>query len=48
MGYSGDMFIAADNAAEGTEISYLIPEEGDQIRPRQVGVGRHRQGESAE
>lgn len=28
MGYSGDMFIAADNAAEGTEISYLIPEEG--------------------
>ena len=28
MGYSGDMFIAADNAAEGTEISYLIPSEG--------------------
>jgi putrescine transport system substrate-binding protein len=28
MGYSGDMFIAADNAAEGTEIAYLIPEEG--------------------
>ena len=28
MGYSGDMFIAADNAAEGTEVGYLIPEEG--------------------
>ena len=28
MGYSGDMFIAADNAAAGTEVSYLIPEEG--------------------
>ncbi|KQN73839.1 spermidine/putrescine ABC transporter substrate-binding protein [Devosia sp. Leaf64] len=28
MGYSGDMFIAADAAAEGTEIAYLIPEEG--------------------
>jgi putrescine transport system substrate-binding protein len=28
MGYSGDMFIAADAAAEGNEISYLIPEEG--------------------
>lgn len=28
MGYSGDMFIAADAAAEGTEISYLIPSEG--------------------
>ncbi len=28
MGYSGDMFIAADNAAEGIEIGYLIPEEG--------------------
>ena len=28
MGYSGDMFIAADNAAEGTEVNYLIPAEG--------------------
>jgi putrescine transport system substrate-binding protein len=28
MGYSGDMFIAADAATEGTEIAYLIPEEG--------------------
>jgi putrescine transport system substrate-binding protein len=28
MGYSGDMFIAADAAAEGNEIAYLIPEEG--------------------
>nr|WP_314256929.1 polyamine ABC transporter substrate-binding protein [uncultured Devosia sp.] len=28
MGYSGDMFIAADAAAEGTEVAYLIPEEG--------------------
>jgi putrescine transport system substrate-binding protein len=28
MGYSGDMFIAADNAAEGTTINYLIPQEG--------------------
>lgn len=28
MGYSGDMFIAADNAADGTEVSYLIPKEG--------------------
>lgn len=28
MGYSGDMFIAADAAAEGTDIGYLIPEEG--------------------
>jgi putrescine transport system substrate-binding protein len=28
MGYSGDMFIAADAAAEGTEIAYLIPSEG--------------------
>ena len=28
MGYSGDMFIAADNAAEGTEVAYLIPAEG--------------------
>lgn len=28
MGYSGDMFIAADSAAEGTTVAYLIPEEG--------------------
>jgi putrescine transport system substrate-binding protein len=28
MGYSGDMFISADNAAEGTDVAYLIPSEG--------------------
>jgi putrescine transport system substrate-binding protein len=28
IGYSGDVFIAADNAAEGTEIAYTIPKEG--------------------
>ncbi|MBF0679035.1 MAG: polyamine ABC transporter substrate-binding protein [Devosia sp.] len=28
LGYSGDIFIASDNAAEGTEIQYLIPTEG--------------------
>lgn len=28
LGYSGDIFIASDNAAEGTEVQYLIPKEG--------------------
>src|SRR5690606_25505159 len=28
LGYSGDVFIASDNAAEGVEIEYLIPKEG--------------------
>ncbi|WIY53149.1 polyamine ABC transporter substrate-binding protein [Devosia sp. YIM 151766] len=28
LGYSGDVFIAADNAAEGVEVNYLIPKEG--------------------
>ena len=28
LGYSGDIFIASDNASEGTEIQYLIPNEG--------------------
>ncbi|ODT82267.1 MAG: spermidine/putrescine ABC transporter substrate-binding protein PotF [Pelagibacterium sp. SCN 64-44] len=28
LGYSGDVFIASDNAAEGVEINYLIPKEG--------------------
>jgi len=28
LGYSGDIFIASDNAAEGVEINYLIPKEG--------------------
>lgn len=28
LGYSGDIFIASDNAAEGVEVNYLIPEEG--------------------
>lgn len=28
LGYSGDIFIASDNAAEGVEITYLIPKEG--------------------
>ncbi|ODT65577.1 MAG: spermidine/putrescine ABC transporter substrate-binding protein PotF [Pelagibacterium sp. SCN 63-23] len=28
LGYSGDIFIASDNAGDGVEIQYLIPEEG--------------------
>ena len=28
LGYSGDIFIASDNAAEGVEVSYVIPKEG--------------------
>lgn len=28
LGYSGDVFIASDNAADGVEIGYVIPEEG--------------------
>ncbi|MCP8882709.1 polyamine ABC transporter substrate-binding protein [Devosia sp. XJ19-1] len=28
LGYSGDIFIASDSAAEGVEITYLIPKEG--------------------
>lgn len=28
LGYSGDIFIASDNAAEGVEINYVIPKEG--------------------
>src|SRR5690606_4560719 len=28
LGYSGDIFIASDNAGEGTEVQYLIPKEG--------------------
>ncbi len=28
LGYSGDVFIASDNAGEGIEIEYLIPKEG--------------------
>ncbi len=28
LGYSGDVFIASDNAAEGVEIGYAIPNEG--------------------
>lgn len=28
LGYSGDIFIAADNAAEGVEVGYVIPKEG--------------------
>lgn len=28
LGYSGDVFIASDNAAEGVEVDYLIPSEG--------------------
>jgi putrescine transport system substrate-binding protein len=28
VGYSGDIFIAKDSAAEGTEINYIIPKEG--------------------
>ncbi len=28
LGYSGDVFIASDNAAEGVDIQYLIPKEG--------------------
>ncbi len=28
LGYSGDIFIASDNAAEGVEVTYLIPKEG--------------------
>jgi putrescine transport system substrate-binding protein len=28
LGYSGDIFIASDNAAEGVEVQYVIPKEG--------------------
>jgi putrescine transport system substrate-binding protein len=28
LGYSGDVFIAADSAAEGIEVNYVIPREG--------------------
>jgi len=28
LGYSGDIFIASDNAADGVEINYVIPKEG--------------------
>jgi len=28
LGYSGDIFIAADSAAEGVEVGYVIPKEG--------------------
>ena len=28
LGYSGDVFIAADNAADGVEVGYTIPKEG--------------------
>ncbi len=28
LGYSGDIFIASDNAAEGVEVGYVIPKEG--------------------
>ncbi len=28
LGYSGDIFIASDNAAEGVEVNYVIPKEG--------------------
>ncbi len=28
LGYSGDIFIAADNAGDGVEINYVIPKEG--------------------
>lgn len=28
LGYSGDIFIASDNAAEGVEVQYVIPTEG--------------------
>ncbi|MHA6300199.1 polyamine ABC transporter substrate-binding protein [Devosia sp. CAU 1758] len=28
LGYSGDIFIASDSAAEGVEVNYLIPKEG--------------------
>ena len=28
LGYSGDIFIASDNAAEGVEVQYVIPREG--------------------
>jgi putrescine transport system substrate-binding protein len=28
LGYSGDVFIAADNAADGVEVGYTIPQEG--------------------
>jgi putrescine transport system substrate-binding protein len=28
LGYSGDVFIASDNAADGVDVNYLIPKEG--------------------
>jgi putrescine transport system substrate-binding protein len=28
LGYSGDIFIASDNAADGVEVNYVIPKEG--------------------
>jgi putrescine transport system substrate-binding protein len=28
LGYSGDIFIASDNAADGVEVQYVIPKEG--------------------
>jgi putrescine transport system substrate-binding protein len=28
LGYSGDIFIASDNAADGVDVEYLIPKEG--------------------
>ncbi len=28
LGYSGDVFIASDNAADGVDVQYLIPKEG--------------------